>query len=284
MLTKKQLGLKIREMRENKGLSQEGLAKKTGLSRAAVSQVEIGNRYLDVLELAKIADVFGISVDALVRIEEATDAIESKKNINIDVKQNFQFSKDKLENLILYILEKCGGKPNVGETVIYKLLYFMDFDNFELYGQPITGMNYVKLQYGPVPTAREYKPVIDAMIENNKLKIITQNYHGMTQKRYIALIEANKDFFSQLEINNIDNVISFLSNKSAVEIENYVHGDAPWKLTEFKTKIPYIFAFERSVPYAHVNYDELWQDVGAKETLKELGEMSDEEYNYYQGL
>ena len=32
------------------------------------------------------------------------------------------------------MIEKCGGKPNLGETVLYKLLYFIDFDNFEITG------------------------------------------------------------------------------------------------------------------------------------------------------
>ena len=47
------------------------------------------------------------------------------------------FDPKKLKNVILYILEKCAGKPNVGETVLYKLLYFIDFDNFEINNQGV---------------------------------------------------------------------------------------------------------------------------------------------------
>ncbi|MDD4141558.1 MAG: hypothetical protein PHR20_02025 [Bacteroidales bacterium] len=34
--------------------------------------------------------------------------------------------------VLLYILERCSGKTNVGKTVLYKLLYFSDFNYYEL--------------------------------------------------------------------------------------------------------------------------------------------------------
>ena len=45
----------------------------------------------------------------------------------------------KFKNVLLYILERCAGKPNVGETVLYKLLYFSDFNYYELYEEQLTG-------------------------------------------------------------------------------------------------------------------------------------------------
>ena len=67
------------------------------------------------------------------------------------------------------------------------MLYFVDFDNYEQHGASVSGMRYVRLQYGPVPHTAEYTPVIQDMIARKKLKIISQIYHGMPQKRYIAL-------------------------------------------------------------------------------------------------
>lgn len=56
----------------------------------------------------------------------------------------------KFKNILLYILERCAGKPNIGETVLSKLLYFSDFNYYELYEEHLTGAKYLKLSYGPV--------------------------------------------------------------------------------------------------------------------------------------
>ena len=278
MLTKEKLGCKIKELRESLNLSQMDLAKKVGLSRVAISQIESGQRGLEALELGKMAKIFRIDMDYLLR-EEGPVRIQRPAS-----KGEFKFDSNKLKNLILYILEKCGGKPNVGETVLYKLLYFADFDNFEIFGKPITGMSYVHLQYGPVPSANEYCPAVQEMVEKKELKIITQQYYGMPQKRYIALVNSDINIFNLREIKLIDTILANLSDKTATQIEDYVHEDAPWKLTEEKQIINYKFVFERSVPYAHFDYEKMWQDASAYDVLKDLGELSPEELNYYSNL
>src|SRR5665811_2454349 len=69
------------------------------------------------------------------------------------------------KNVLLYILERCAGKPNVGETVLYKLLYFSDFNYYELYEEHLSGARYRKLPYGPVPVSythlRAHETVLD---------------------------------------------------------------------------------------------------------------------------
>ena len=58
---------------------------------------------------------------------------------------------DKFKNILLYLIERCAGKPNIGETVLNKLLYFCDFNFYELYEEHLTGARYKKLPYGLVP-------------------------------------------------------------------------------------------------------------------------------------
>jgi len=188
--------------------------------------------------------------------------------------------------VILYILGKCAGKPNVGETVLYKLLYFIDFDCFEIHHQPISGLSYLHLQYGPVPLASQYLPVISKMIEEQKLQIISQSYFGLKIKRYLNLAIYDINSLNPQEIKIIDNVINTLSNMSANQIEEYSHGDAPWKLTKEKEIIPYSFVFQRETPYAKRDFDDLkyFQSTGGKDILGQLGEISEKEYNYYENL
>ncbi|OGY48054.1 MAG: hypothetical protein A3J65_01810 [Candidatus Buchananbacteria bacterium RIFCSPHIGHO2_02_FULL_45_11b] len=277
MLNSQKLAKKVRKIREDMEISQGELAERIGLSRVALSQLEIGKRGIDALELAAIAEALGISVDFLLHEEK-----DEKPRKSAAIKLNF--SEEKLKNLILYILNKCGGKPNVGETVLYKLLYFVDFDCFEITGKPLTGMSYIKMQFGPVPKAAQFNQAVGEMIKNKEIEIISSNYFGKVQKRYISWKKYDVASFKSEELEIINAVINQLSDLTASQIEDYVHGDAPWKIADDQEEIDYNLVFERSAPYAHRNYEGLWREASAKDALKALGPMSDEEYNYYQNL
>lgn len=281
MLNQKQLGKKIKELRENSELSQEELAKKIGLSRVAVSQLEGGKRGLEVSEWVKLSQVFEIPVDFLISEEQPVNPVRVKKETKT---KKIKFNEKKLKNVILYVLEKCGGKPNVGETVLYKLLYFLDFDFFELNNKSITGTSYVKLQFGPVPCASEYNPVIRKMTQEDELKIITQKYHNKMQKRYIALVNADISIFEPSELEIIDETISRLSHLNATRIENYVHEDVPWRKTQDREVIDYDLVFDRTAPYAHRDYEECFAQTSAKDALNKLKSLTKEEYDYYMNL
>lgn len=61
---------KIYTLRTQLGLSQEELAEKLGVSRQSVSKWETGQSVPDLEKIIKLADLFGVSVDELVREEE----------------------------------------------------------------------------------------------------------------------------------------------------------------------------------------------------------------------
>ncbi len=57
--------IRLRELRESRGLKQTAFAKAFGVAQNTVSNWENGNRILDVDTAAKIADFFNVSVDFL---------------------------------------------------------------------------------------------------------------------------------------------------------------------------------------------------------------------------
>lgn len=59
------IGKRIRNLREKKGMSREEFAKRLGLSYWAVSKYENGERNPDAETLNKIADILGVTVDYL---------------------------------------------------------------------------------------------------------------------------------------------------------------------------------------------------------------------------
>lgn len=73
----------------------------------------------------------------------------------------------KFKEVLLYILNKIGSKPNIGETVIYKLLYFIDFNYYEKYEEQLIGATYIKNHHGPTP--KEFKKVINEMIKKGEI-------------------------------------------------------------------------------------------------------------------
>ena len=61
------VGDRIRQLRESKGWKQSDLAVRIGVSRAAIGYYETGTRTPPYATLIKIADVFGVSTDFLLR-------------------------------------------------------------------------------------------------------------------------------------------------------------------------------------------------------------------------
>lgn len=61
------LGEKICTLRTGKGLSQEDLAQRLEVSRQSVSKWETGQSVPDLEKIIRLADLFGVSVDELVR-------------------------------------------------------------------------------------------------------------------------------------------------------------------------------------------------------------------------
>lgn len=59
------LGARLREAREYRGYSQDDVAKYLDLPRPAISLLESGTRRLEALELKKLANLYGCSMDEL---------------------------------------------------------------------------------------------------------------------------------------------------------------------------------------------------------------------------
>ena len=166
----KLIGKRITLLRKLKDLSQEELAKKIKMSRSSLAQLELGNRGIDVIELQQIAMVLEFSLDEIIskdfnldhftHAETTTETKQVTERISVP-----NLKVEKFKNVLLYILERCAGKPNVGETVLYKLLYFSDFNYYELYEEHLTGARYKKLPFGPVP--QKLDSILNQMIHQD---------------------------------------------------------------------------------------------------------------------
>jgi len=61
------LARNLRRLRGERGLSQEALAHKTGLTQTYLSQVEGGKRNISIDNISALAQAFGISISELLK-------------------------------------------------------------------------------------------------------------------------------------------------------------------------------------------------------------------------
>lgn len=238
------------ELRKTDKLSQAFMAQKIGVSRASYIEIEKGTKELTISQAQKIADIFNISLESLIsgkKISEIEVSFskekikEEKQEFRIDVPQK---NLKKFKEVLLYILEKVGSKPNVGMTVLYKLLYFIDFDYYEKFEEQLIGATYIKNHFGPTPV--EFKKIIENLESKGELETVKSKYFLHEQTKYLPRRQADISVLSAQEIKHIDEVLSRLSDKNAKELSDYSHEDIPWLVAKDNQQIKYEAVFYRT--------------------------------------
>ncbi len=255
----KELSKKIKVIREKLGLSQEALAKQLGISRVAISQIENGDRKISAEEIAKLSNIFNMPTDVLLSLDKDIEVVlekglrskpKEKTGIRINVPQK---NLEKFKEVLLYILGKVGSKPNVGQTVLYKLLYYIDFDFYERYEEQLIGATYMKNHHGPTP--KEFIKIVEEM-EGEDLIRVDDEYFKYPQTKYLPKRKPDLTKLKAHEIKMIDEVIERLSDLNATEIREYSHNDVPWQTTEEGEVIDYESVFYRTPPYSVRDYSD----------------------------
>ena len=227
------------ELREKFNMSQEDLARRLDISRPTLAKIEKGERPLSLQEREKIGEIFDLIKD--IRADDP--------DIRINIPQK---NLDKFKQVLLYILQKVGSKPNVGMTVLYKLLYFIDFDYYEKYGSQLMGLTYIRNHHGPTP--KEFIKVVEQMKKDGELEEMQSKYFTYEQKKYIPVNTPDLSKLNGLELSLIDDVLNRLSDKSATELSEYSHRDTPWLTSEDGKEILYESVFYRDSDHSVREY------------------------------
>jgi len=255
----KKIGNRIKAIRERERLSQEDLAKKMEISRVAISQIENGKRKICTEELISLSRIFNVSTDILLDLKKDIEIILAKskedkrgekKEIRINVPQK---NIEKFKEVLLYILGKVGSKPNIGQTVLYKLLYFIDFNYYEKYEEQLIGATYIKNHHGPTP--KEFVKIVKEM-EGKDLVKIQDKYFKYPRTKYMPLKDPDLSKLNARELNVIDDVLHKLADMNASQISEYSLNDVPWMTTEEGDVIDYESVFYRTTPYSVREYSE----------------------------
>lgn len=161
------LGERIYELRSRAGLSQGELADSLGVSRQAVSKWENNSAVPELDKLLKMSELFGISLDGLVKgdtaqeikngydVKEAAEEIAPAVNTVADVQENGRFPVRKIFALIFFGLTLLTAVLSLALSDIDILTLCVPFAGFGLicwFCKNYTGLNclwffYMLFQY-----------------------------------------------------------------------------------------------------------------------------------------
>ncbi len=251
----------LKNLRQENGVSQEFLAKRIGISRPTYAQIENKERDMSVKEAQKIARFFGLSLeDFIAENKTPKTKMSIKKTSKKKAKQPTprisvpQEKADKFKEVLLYVLGQIGARPNIGEGVVCKLMYFIDFDYYEKFEEQLIGAKYIKNHFGPTPVA--FPEIIAQMEENSEVVRVTKKYFQHEQKKYLPLRPANLSLLSAQEKELIDWEIDRFKDFNATKMRNYSHKDVPWIGTRDLHLINYEAVFSRTDEFSVRKYND----------------------------
>lgn len=150
-------------------------------------------------------------------------------------------SSKKLDNLVLYLSSET--KFNCLKKIA-KLLYFVDFTNYEAASKSLTGLKYQKYNYGPIPYG--YYALLENMEKRGLIELKRQRLAGSTPVYVIPKKKPNLETLSKGERNIIIATAEKFKNSTAGELEQIAKEEPPYIMANYQEEIPYHLAFYRN--------------------------------------
>jgi transcriptional regulator with XRE-family HTH domain len=209
----------IKTLRLQRGFSQLDIATKLGMSRPSYIAIEQGKKEITLSEAETLSEIFGVSLK------------EMESGVSADY--------EKYKQMILGFIRSAGSKKDgcITKTKLAKLVYLADFAWFYSHLKSMSGMQYRKIQYGPVPDS--YFRAIDELFEDGQIGItptpdgamlISQTRHGAK----IPLSQISKD-----ENSLIENISKKWRDKNTKEIVAFTHNQLPYLMANDEEFVSY---------------------------------------------
>jgi len=217
----------IKTLRLKRGLSQAVLAEKLSLSRQSYMAVERGAREMTLKEAEKLCEFYAIS------IEELSNATAP------------QYEKYK-QMILAYLKSPVSTDGRVPKTKLAKLLYLADFAWYYEKFESMSGMQYLRRAYGPVPD-----PYFRALAELEEEGKITIDRKGDAMLVSIGA-GANRqklDLLQKDEVELMKKISTKWKDKRTQEIVDFTHEQLPYKLCAPDEVIPYELITQQDPEY-----------------------------------
>lgn len=212
-----------------RGVSQSAVAEKLDLSRQSYMAVERGTREMTLQEAEKLCKLYGISVEELLKVTAP----------------NYEKYK---QMILAYLKSPVSVDGKVPKTKLAKLLYLADFAWFYKNFESMSGMQYLRRAYGPVPDP--YFRALDELEEEGKISISRK---GDAMLVFVG-VGANRqklDLLQKKEIELMKKISTKWKDKRTQEIVNFTHEQLPYKLCAPDEVIPYELITQENPEYVY---------------------------------
>jgi len=163
----------------------------------------------------------------------------TKKEQAVHTAKKWEENVGRFKELILYISQKCATDPKFNTLKLNKLLFFADFWAYGMYGEPITGFEYQKLQKGPAP--RKMPDVKKEMVAEKTLAL--QPLPLQAWRKTVNLRTPDLSVFTPQQISLVDSLIDVLKEVDGDGLSDITHKMPCWMLPALGETIPYETVF-----------------------------------------
>lgn len=164
-----------------------------------------------------------------------------------DILNGFRkFDVERVENLISYIASKVD---NLYKTSLNKYLWYIDFENFKENVRSITGLRYVKQQYGPVIENKGYEQIINLLDDKFYKEEIEVENSTSTKVKILSKENYDMSLYTKSELEVIDSVINKLKNMTCSTISDESHKELGWIENDINNLISYDYADELKIEF-----------------------------------
>jgi transcriptional regulator with XRE-family HTH domain len=219
----------IKALRKERGFSQSFMAEKLDISRPSYIGIERGSREITLEEAEKLKDLLGIS------IEEFTHATLP------------QYDKYK-QMILVYLKSSISNDDKVPKTKLAKLLYLADFAWYYQNLKSMSGMQYLRRAYGPVPDP--YFRALTELEEEGKISVDHKgdafliSLSGSSSKQKFDLLEDK-------EVELIKKIGVKWKDKKTRDIIDFTHEQLPYKICAPDEVIPYELIIQQDPDYVY---------------------------------
>lgn len=227
--------------RDKLGLKQTELAVLLGWSVATVSRYENGALQDDAHDRALRA---AMTLDGLAAVLHAAHGLEEKSreklrkyladqagqgrhltsavHENIEALANRRIRWVKVEEAVLYF---CNWGA-VSRTKLNKLMFYMDFLHLKSSDESVTGLPYLRLQFGPVPVA--YELIYSTLARQGILEISEEEQEDYTSYLHKTVRAPQLGVFNPTELACLIFVQKAFAQRTAKWLSEYSHKEAGW--------------------------------------------------------
>jgi len=164
------------------------------------------------------------------------------------------------KELCLYIADACVSDPTFSKLKLLKILFYSDFESYGLYREPITGVPYKKMPYGPCPV--DFERLQQEMVRDRLIRVHRQPVHDYERQRPLPLQDPTFQYLTARDLSVVHRWIQFFWNMSSRRVSEYSHGLA-WKVAALGERIPYEAVFVSDEPITFED-QQMVKDLGSK--------------------